>query len=150
MSRYRRHENPSYVPQSHQTRRFCRLVEEGGDWDRRNRLKVYEGLHLLSTRQFKQGGELFLDALSTFTATELLSYKDFVTLTVIANVLTLGRRDIKKKIIDSPEVLQVIDEIDHLRAFSSSLYNCDYAAFFKALGKYSWFGRAPLKCSEAR
>ncbi|PWN44557.1 putative RPN7-subunit of the regulatory particle of the proteasome [Ceraceosorus guamensis] len=111
------------------------LVEEGGDWDRRNRLKVYEGLHLLSTRQFKQGGELFLDALSTFTATELLSYKDFVTLTVIANVLTLGRRDIKKKIIDSPEVLQVIDEIEHLRSFSSSLYNCDYAAFFKALAE---------------
>lgn len=74
------------------------LVEEGGDWDRRNRLKVYEGLHLLSVRQFKAGGELFLDALSTFTATELIDYKDFVTLTVLSNVLSLGRRDIKKKV----------------------------------------------------
>jgi len=73
-------------------------VEEGGDWDRRNRLKVYEGLHLLSIRQFKQGGELFLDALSTFTATELISYNEFVTLTVLANMLSLERREIKKKV----------------------------------------------------
>ncbi|EEB88615.1 hypothetical protein MPER_13465, partial [Moniliophthora perniciosa FA553] len=53
-----------------------KLIEEGGDWDRRNRLKVYQGLHLLSIRQFKRGGELLLDALSTFTATELLEYND--------------------------------------------------------------------------
>jgi 26S proteasome subunit RPN7 len=76
-----------------------RLIEKGGDWDRRNRLKVYRGLHLLSVRQFKRGGELFLDALSTFTATELISYNDFVALTVISNTLTLKRVDLKKKVI---------------------------------------------------
>ena len=47
------------------------LVEKGGDWDRRNRLKVYQGLHALSIRQFARGAELFIDALSTFTATVL-------------------------------------------------------------------------------
>jgi 26S proteasome regulatory subunit N7 len=62
-----------------------RLIDEGGDWDCRNRLKVYTGLHFLSIRQFKRGGELLLNALSTFTATELLSYNEFVGLTVIAN-----------------------------------------------------------------
>jgi len=75
-----------------------RLIEEGGDWDRRNRLKVYNGVHLISIRQFKHGGELLLDALSTFTATELLSYNDFVALTVIANTLSLKRVDLKKKV----------------------------------------------------
>jgi len=75
----------------------ARLIEKGGDWDRRNRLKVYRGLHLLSIRQFKRGGELLLDALSTFTATELVSYNDFVALTVISNTLTLSRPDLKKK-----------------------------------------------------
>lgn len=74
------------------------LVEEGGDWDRRNRLKVYEGLHLLSIRDFKRGGELFLDALSTFTATELLEYNDFITLTVLSNILSLPRTELKKKV----------------------------------------------------
>lgn len=77
---------------------MTRLIEKGGDWDRRNRLKVYRGLHLLSIRQFKRGGELLLDALSTFTATELVSYNDFVALTVISNTLTLSRPDLKKKV----------------------------------------------------
>ena len=77
---------------------YSRLIEEGGDWDRRNRLKVYNGVHLISIRQFKHGGELLLDVLSTFTATELLSYNDFVALTVIANTLSLKRVDLKKKV----------------------------------------------------
>jgi hypothetical protein len=75
-----------------------RLIDEGGDWHCRNRLKVYAGLHFLSIRQFKRGGELLLDALSTFTATELLSYTEFVGLTVIANTLGLKRVDLKKKV----------------------------------------------------
>ena len=74
------------------------LVEEGGDWDRRNRLKAYQGLHLLSIRSFKQGGQLLLDTISTFTATELLDYEDFVVLCVLAGVLTLERKDLKKKV----------------------------------------------------
>ncbi|PWN87926.1 putative RPN7-subunit of the regulatory particle of the proteasome [Acaromyces ingoldii] len=111
------------------------LVEEGGDWDRRNRLKVYEGLHLLSIRDFKRGGELFLDALSTFTATELLEYNDFITLTVLSNILSLPRTELKKKIIDSPEVLQVVDDIPHLRTYVTSLYACEYATFFQALAE---------------
>jgi 26S proteasome regulatory subunit N7 len=37
------------------------------------------------------------------------------------------------QIIESPEVLQVIDEIPHLRTFTTSLYGCDYATFFVAL-----------------
>lgn len=74
------------------------FVEKGGDWDRRNRLKVYRGLHLLSIRQFKPASALLIDALSTFTATELLSYNDFVSLTVISGTLTLNRVDLKKKV----------------------------------------------------
>ena len=77
---------------------YLRLIEKGGDWDRRNRLKVYHGLYLLSIRQFKRGAELLLDALSTFTATELVDYNDFVAFTVISNVLTLSRPDLKKKV----------------------------------------------------
>ncbi|KAF8871778.1 26S proteasome subunit RPN7-domain-containing protein [Infundibulicybe gibba] len=83
----------------------------GDDWDRRNRLKVYNRLHLLSIRQFKWGGELFTDALSTFTTSELIPYDDFVALTVIANTLTLKRVDLKKKIISAPEVNQVLPEL---------------------------------------
>jgi 26S proteasome regulatory subunit N7 len=74
------------------------LVDSGGDWDRRNRLKVYQGLHLLSIRDFKQGGVLLLETLSTFTATELVNYEEFVALCILAGVLTLSRRDLKKQV----------------------------------------------------
>ncbi|KAJ3483192.1 hypothetical protein NLI96_g6483 [Meripilus lineatus] len=111
------------------------LVEQGGDWDRRNRLKVYRGLHLLSIRQFKRGGELLLDALSTFTATEILSYNDFVALTTIANVLTLKRVDLKKKLIGAPEVNQVLPELPNLSELIKSLYDSHYDKFFRALAE---------------
>nr|VZH99562.1 unnamed protein product [Spirometra erinaceieuropaei] len=44
------------------------LIEEGGDWDRRNRLKVYRGLHSLSVRDFDSAAKHFLDAVATFTS----------------------------------------------------------------------------------
>merc|ERR1711864_33245 len=44
------------------------MLEEGGDWDRRNRLKVYEGLYAMSVRDFSLAAKLFLDAISTFTS----------------------------------------------------------------------------------
>ncbi|KAJ7349331.1 PCI-domain-containing protein [Mycena albidolilacea] len=111
------------------------LIEEGGDWDRRNRLKVYRGLYMLSIRQFKSGGDLFIDALSTFTATELISYNDFVGMTVIAGVLGLSRVELKKKIIGSPEVNQVLPEVPLLGDLVNSLYACHYDKFFVALAE---------------
>ncbi|KAJ7470397.1 26S proteasome subunit RPN7-domain-containing protein [Mycena latifolia] len=111
------------------------LIEEGGDWDRRNRLKVYRGLYMLSIRQFKSGGDLFIDALSTFTATELISYNDFVGMTVIAGVLGLTRVELKKKIISSPEVNQVLPEIPLLGELVNNLYACHYDKFFLALAE---------------
>ncbi|KAH9832858.1 PCI-domain-containing protein [Rhodofomes roseus] len=109
------------------------LIEQGGDWDRRNRFKVYRGLHLLSIRQFKRGGELLLDALSTFTATELLSYNDFVTFTIISNVLTLTRVDLKKKLIEASDISQVLPEVPVLADLMKNLYDSHYDKFFVAL-----------------
>lgn len=37
------------------------------------------------------------------------------------------------QIIDSPEILQVIDSLPHLRQLSTSLYDSQYALFFKSL-----------------
>ena len=45
-----------------------KLCEEGGDWERKNRLKVYEALFFMGTRDFKKAGELFLDSTATFGA----------------------------------------------------------------------------------
>jgi 26S proteasome regulatory subunit N7 len=109
------------------------LIDSGGDWDRRNRLKVYRALHLLGIRQFKRASELLLDALSTFTASELVDYNDFVALAVIAGALTLGRVDLKKKVIAAPEVNSVLPEIPVLGDLIKNLYDCHYDKFFVAL-----------------
>ncbi len=51
------------------------MMEEGGDWDRRNRLKVYEGLYSMAVRNFSKAADLFLETVSTFTSYELMDYK---------------------------------------------------------------------------
>ena len=63
---------------------------------------MYRALHLISIRQFSKAAELFIDALSTFTATELLDYKQFVEFTIISGVVSLNRVDLKKKVSSPP------------------------------------------------
>ncbi|OSD08281.1 hypothetical protein PYCCODRAFT_1462545 [Trametes coccinea BRFM310] len=87
----------------------------------------------LSIRQFKRGAELLLDALSTFTATELISYNDCVASTIISNVLTLNRPDLSKKLITAPEVIQVLPEFPVLADLMKNLYDSHYDKFFLAL-----------------
>ena len=44
-----------------------KLIDEGGDWDRRNRLKLYRALHCMFVRDFKTAASLLLDCVATFT-----------------------------------------------------------------------------------
>ncbi|KAJ1959932.1 proteasome regulatory particle subunit [Dispira parvispora] len=109
------------------------LIEEGGDWDRRNRLKSYEAVYLMSIRDFKASAQLFLDSLSTFTSTELMDYHDYVHYAVLVGMISLPRVDLKKKLIDAPEVLEVLAQAVSLEDYLLSLYECRYAKFFQAL-----------------
>ena len=104
-----------------------------GDWERRNRLKVYEAVYLLSKRQFKQASDLLLGALSAFSSPELITYKDFILFTVLVASVCLDRPAFKKKVLDSSEVLQVMPEIPHVNRFVRSLYDCKYDQFFESL-----------------
>jgi len=140
------------------------LFEEGGDWERKNRLKVYEGLYCLSTRNFKKAADLFLDSISTFTTYELFPYDTFIFYTVLTSIISLDRVSLKQKVfkvmiwssvvqfscwlclsvsnfnwiwqvVDAPEILTVIGKIPHLSEFLNSLYDCQYKSFFSAFGK---------------
>lgn len=91
------------------------LIEEGGDWDRRNRLKVYQGLYCVAIRDFKQAAELFLDTVSTFTSYELMDYKTFVTYTVYVCMIALKRPDLREKVRSGLNVvLMVVTSAQHL------------------------------------
>ncbi|KAK9762500.1 proteasome regulatory particle subunit [Basidiobolus ranarum] len=109
------------------------IIEEGGDWDRRNRLKVYNATYLMSIRDFKGASGLYLDTLSTFTSTELMEYKEFVKYAVLTSAISLSRVDMKKKVLEAPEVLEVLHEIPGLEDYITSLYNGNYAKFFQSL-----------------
>ncbi|EFQ98462.1 26S proteasome regulatory subunit RPN7 [Nannizzia gypsea CBS 118893] len=98
------------------------LVESGGDWDRRNRLKAYKGLHLLTIRNYNLGAPLLLDSLSTFTSYELCSYSNLVIYAVLAGSLSLRRVDFKAKVVDAPEIKALLGEgEDRLSALSGAL-----------------------------
>ena len=114
--------------------RASTLLDEGGDWDRKNRLKVYEAVQLMRTRQFAKAAKLFLDTLSTFTSYELFDYKQLIFYSVICSIFSLDRPTLHSKVILSPEVLALIGEIPHLTVFLNSLYISDYKEFFIAMG----------------
>lgn len=98
------------------------LVDSGGDWDRRNRLKAYEGLHLLTVRSHNLAAPLLLDSLSTFTSYELCTYSSLVVYSVLAGSVSLKRVDFKSKVVDAPEIKAIMgDGEDKLLALSGAL-----------------------------
>jgi len=88
--------------------RAATLIESGGDWDRRNRLKAYQGLHLMTIRAHNLAAPLLLDSLSTFTSNELCSYSNLVAYAVLAGSISLPRRDFKSKVVDSAEIRAIL------------------------------------------
>jgi 26S proteasome regulatory subunit N7 len=99
------------------------LVESGGDWDRRNRLKAYEGLHLLTVRSYNLAAPLLLDSLSTFTSYELCTYSNLVVYSVLAGSVSLKRVDFKSKVVDAPEIKAILgaDTEDRMSALSGAV-----------------------------
>ena len=85
-----------------------RLIEIGGDWDRRNRLKVYEAIYLIAKRDFRGSATLLLDCVATFSCNEICSYKQFMFYAVITNLMVLPRTALEKKIVKNPQVISVL------------------------------------------
>ncbi|KAI8462724.1 MAG: 26S proteasome subunit RPN7-domain-containing protein [Monoraphidium minutum] len=108
------------------------ICEAGGDWEHKNKLKVYEAVFSMYTRDFKRAASLFLDSIATFTTSELFDYTRCITYAVLTAAIALDRPDLKAKVVDSPEVLAVVGAVPHLAPFLHSLYECRYAEFYKA------------------
>jgi len=104
-------------------------LSKGGDWERRNKLKVYEGIYFMMTREWKQAATLFINVMPTFTATEVVEFKDFVFYSVILSMAALDRTTIREQLISSPEVLSVIKDTPHLQEFLDSYFNSQYQDF---------------------
>lgn len=114
-------------------KKIAKLAEESGDWDRRNRLKVYNSLCKLLTRDVKGASSLLIDCIATFSCNELCSYSDFILYTMISNLLYLPRTEIKAKIVDGPEILSVKDDVSVVFKLVNALYDCDYKSYLHAM-----------------
>lgn len=112
------------------------LIEKGGDWERRNRYKTYQGVYLMATRKFSEAAKLLIDSLATFTSTELCTYEQVAQYAIICGVLSLDRVDLKDKIVDLPEILAIyssVKSLEPLISLTNSLYTCQYNCFFQFL-----------------
>jgi len=102
-------------------------------WEEKNRFKVYKGLYCLMQGKFVEACEHLIETLPTFNTLELVSYEDFVCYTVSVAMLTLPRRDLKKKCLDGQEIQEGLYNAPLVQNFLKSLYNCRYAEFFQNL-----------------
>ena len=110
-----------------------KMAEDGGDWDRNNRLSVYESVFMIINRSMEEAAAKLISGVATFTCVELCTYPEFVFYAVVTNLLSMSRPELKKKVIDGPEVLQIIKQIPHLTDLVTSLYECEYATFFRTV-----------------
>lgn len=111
-------------------------IEKGGDWERRNRYKTYQGILHMATRNFAEAAKLLIDSLATFTSTELCLYEKVAQYAIITGVLSLDRVELKAKIVDSPEILSIYSsakELEPLLSLTNSLYTCQYNFLFQYL-----------------
>lgn len=112
------------------------LVEKAGDWDRRNRLKVYDAVWTAShARNFKKSSKIILETMSTFAANEFLEFNEFIWYAGVICSPALDRVRLKTKIMDSPEVTQGISHHPALGQLMKSLHECQYKEFFAALAE---------------
>lgn len=124
-------------------------LDLASDWDAKNRLKVFKGVYHLSKRQFSEGADLLCDSLATFAEPSFFSFRDCVRYAVLSGCLVFDRPQLQKRILRSPEVLEVISDISQCERLVSSLYNCHYAEFFKSLAEIEqWLRQDWLLCSH--
>lgn len=110
-----------------------KLISGGGDWDRRNRLKVYSALQKLLHRDTEAAASLLLDGIATFNCVEICTYPEFITYAMLTNLLHLPRPTLKKKIIDGPEILSVAKQIPAVLKLVKSFYDCHYADYLRTM-----------------
>lgn len=97
------------------------MFNESTEWDKKNRLKIYEALYMISVRDFKgvcndtehspnlvmslcccliyQAADNLVSAIATFSAFELMTFPEFLSYTILMGCMALPRTDIKEKVM---------------------------------------------------
>ncbi|XP_033355044.1 26S proteasome non-ATPase regulatory subunit 6-like [Bombus vosnesenskii] len=106
----------------------------GSNWCCRNKLKVYEAVYYLATRNFPRAACLLLDCIPTFESYELLPFKEVVEYTTLSGIISLSRSELDSRFNNNGLLQQaLLTEAPKYRAFFYSLYDCHYKEFFENL-----------------
>ncbi len=79
-------------------------------------------------RNFSDAAQLLLEAVPTFTATDVISFAELVDYASLMAVVSETRDTIRKKVVHSPEILAAVTPL--IKEFSRAFYFCDYATLF--------------------
>lgn len=109
------------------------LEEEGGDWEKRNKMNLYKALQNIKKRNFEEAARLLLSTVSTFNSADVMSYSKLVFYATILSVLSLSRAEIKEKVVEKSEVTTELMQDETTRNFLEAFYRCKYAEFFPRL-----------------
>lgn len=110
-----------------------KFIADAGDWDRRNRMRVYEAMFAIMQRDIKTAAKMLLEGVATFTCTEICSYTQYIVYVVVTNLLYLPRSELRKKIIVNPQVIALARRTPFLPELMKTFYDCEYDKFFAAL-----------------
>lgn len=106
-------------------------MEKGGDWERRNKLKVFEGVDLMLTRNFNEASKLFLGVLATFPTCALLTFEKFIFYSCLLALLCCDRQTLKEQVVLAPPVLEGAD--DDMKGLLNAFYSAKYKDFMTYL-----------------
>lgn len=109
------------------------LISDNGDWDQRNRLKIYEALFYLIDSKPMKAAPLLIDCLPVFTSYDVLDYDKYVFYTIICGLLSLERREFYKDIVTCPDVLCSTSQHELSNKLMRSFYDCKYDEFMRLL-----------------
>lgn len=72
---------------------------------------------------------------SMFCRPELFPFSSCVFYAVVTSLVALDRVSLKKRVVDAPEILTVIEDVPNLAPLLNSLYMCSYSEFFQVCMK---------------
>ena len=112
----------------------CRaLEEEGSDWEKKNKLSLYKALANIDIRKFELAANQLISTINTFNSPEILSFSNLIFYSTLLGILTLPRKVILEKLIQSSEVVTELRRNPEIEGLLNSFYKCQYSSFFPTL-----------------
>jgi len=97
-------------------------------------------IHLRFALPFSQNNNRNNDKTTKKTdSIQFMDYTQFVHYTIICSIVSLDRVSMRKKVLNAPEVLEVVSDFPVYETYMNSLYNCQYSSLFTSLGRILLF-----------